>query len=465
MYQFVYPFHGLASVEVTVKKSVKLSPSCIDGLPPGTHIDPLVPGLCVLVSSSGRKIWQFRRRISKSGAVVKLKLGGFPAHSIPVAREWATKLNEAIERGSDPRVEIRAEQAREMTVADAHGLYMSALRRGDRKVLKPRTLADKEAIYDRDIGPRLGKKVLGALDENECWDAVYDKASGSKDRANKMAGELSCFLRWCSGREGRMAGIVLRTHPAPTLNSNWFVSGPKANRRFLSEDELGLLLRALAQEEDRTRQRGVLLLLLTAARRSELTGAPVSEIVDGVWTLPAERSKNGLSNTIALGPWGRELIKTNHVWVLPSTRIDGPLLHGWFKVRDRLHDRMEAAAGASVSSWHFHDLRRTFRSHARSVGIDRDVAQLMLNHTRKGMDRIYDANEELALRAAGFAAWERFLIERATAVGVADRLNIPWDVADSEHMNQASSGAGEGCDYLVRTSGGADEKEVPVATS
>lgn len=86
-----------------------------------------------------------------------------------------------------------------------------------------------------------------------------------------MAGELSCFLRWCSGREGRMAGIELPAHPAPTLNSNWFSTGAKANTRFLSDDELIWLFQALV-EESQFYRRGFILLLLTAARRNELFG-------------------------------------------------------------------------------------------------------------------------------------------------------------------------------------------------
>jgi hypothetical protein len=78
-------------------------------------------------------------------------------------------------------------------VAKAHAIYMEAMRRGDRKTLKPRTLYDKEVIFTRDIEPRLGQASLLQLTENECWDAVYDKAKASKVRANKMAGELSCF--------------------------------------------------------------------------------------------------------------------------------------------------------------------------------------------------------------------------------------------------------------------------------
>jgi hypothetical protein len=418
----VSSFHRLDSIGVNMRKPLKLSPSGLDALPEGTYSDPLVAGLCVIVSAAGKKVWSFRRRVARTGTTVTLKLGTFPAYPISEARKWASDLNEAIERGVDPRVAIRVERAREeLTVEQAHGLYMEAIERGDRKQLKPRTLSDKMIIYSRDIGPRLGSKSLLDLTENECWDAVYDKAKASKVRANKMAGELSCFLRWCSGREGRMAGIPLAAHPAPTLNSNWFCTGSPANTRFLNREEIGWLFRGLVDEE-LVYRRGFVLLLLTAARRNELFGAQASEIDNGIWTLPPERSKNGEKNIIALGPWARRLAQTNHKWLFPSPRVDGPQLYGWFKARDRIHARMEDYAGEEIPSWHFHDLRRTFRSNARALGIDRDIAELMLNHKRKGIEGVYDKDEALDLRAAGFAIWEDFLRTIALEEKVADRL-------------------------------------------
>jgi len=412
-------------------KAQNFSPSSIDALVSGKRSDPNMPGLCVTVSSSGKKIWLFRRRIAKSGVIVKLTLGQYPAFSILQARKWAEQLNEAIERGDDPRDARRAEKARDaLTVEYAHRIYMDAMKRGDRKKLKPRTLYDKQVIFTRDIRPRLGTKSLPALTEDECWDAVYDKAKASKVRANKMAGELSCFLRWCSSREGRMAGIDLAVHPAPTLNSNWFSTGPKANMRFLNAEEIGWLFQALV-DEPLTYRRGFVLLLLTAARRGELFGASASEIVDGVWYLSPERSKNGEANIVALGPWGRQLIQTNHPWLFPSRRIDGPQLYGWFKVRDRVHLKMEELAGKHIPSWHFHDLRRTFRSHARGLGIDKDIAELMLNHKRKGIEGVYDKNEELELRTEGFAVWETFLLKTAVAAGVSAFLNAPLSMNGS----------------------------------
>ncbi|PZR19195.1 MAG: hypothetical protein DI535_31355, partial [Citrobacter freundii] len=335
------------------------------------------------------------------------------------------ELNEATQRGENPLSIQRAEAARAaMTLDKAHQAYIAAIRRGDRKKLRPRTISDKQGIYDRDIGPRLGAKLLSELTENDCWDAVYDKAKASRYRANKMAGELSYFLKWCAGREGRMEGIELAAHPAPTLNSNWFDTGPVANQRFLDEPELCLWLRALAAEPLDVR-RALLLLLLTAARRGELFGASACEFSNGLWTLPADRSKNGETNFVALGPWGRFLARTNARWLFPSPRVEGPKLDGWFKVRDRVHARMEKLAERPIPSWHFHDLRRTFRSNARQLGIDRDIAELMLNHKRTGIEGVYDKNLQLDLRAAGFALWEDYLVGLARKAGVADALDCP----------------------------------------
>ena len=401
------------------------TPASIDSLREGKRYDPQIPGLYIQVVGKGRKVWRYRRRVMKSHTIVTAQLGYFPAFAIPAARKWAVAFNEAVERGEDPRVALRAEASRQaMTVEKAHGLYMAAMRRGDRKRLKPRTIKDKEVMFSRDVEPRLGSILLDALTEDDCWDAVYDKAEASKVRANKMAGELSCFLKWCAGREGQMAGIKLAAHPAPTLNSNWFDTGPKANQRFLSDDEIKWLFQALVPESLAYR-RGFVLLLLTAARRNELFGAPAAEVVSGIWTLPEERSKNGEANVVALSPWGLSLAQTKRLWLFSSPRVDGPQLSGWFKVRDRVHGRMEKLAGHSIPSWHFHDFRRTFRSNARKLGIDRDIAELMLNHKRKGIEGVYDKNAQLDLRADGFRRWEEFLLSLAECTSTAEALMCP----------------------------------------
>ncbi len=43
--------------------------------------------ICVIVDRGSPKTWQYRRRVAKSDTIVTLKLGAFPAYSVPDARE------------------------------------------------------------------------------------------------------------------------------------------------------------------------------------------------------------------------------------------------------------------------------------------------------------------------------------------------------------------------------------------
>ena len=132
-----------------------LSPKTIDRLLVGRIACPSHSGLSIEVGSRG-KIWRYRRRVSGSAAVVNVVLGPWPAFSIKEAGQWAEGLNEAVEAGRDPREAERAATAASVTVGVAHKLYIEDIARGDRKLLKPRTLLDKNKIWQRDIEPHLG---------------------------------------------------------------------------------------------------------------------------------------------------------------------------------------------------------------------------------------------------------------------------------------------------------------------
>lgn len=49
----------------------------------------------------------------------------------------------------------------------------------------------------------------------------------------------------------------------------------------------------------------------------------------------------------------------------------------------------------------------------------------MLHHKRHGVEGVYDKNQELELRASGFAAWERHIVNLALEAELADQLDVP----------------------------------------
>lgn len=402
-----------------------LTASSIDALNDGAIHDPQTSGLSIIAKKGGRKLWRFRRRVVGDGKILDIHLGTYPAHSIGAAREWASGLNAKVEAGIDPRVEAREEEERRrMTVARAHGLYMIAVRQGRattaRKPNKPRTIKDKLGIFERDIAPFVGSAVIYDVTESDLTALVEAKGKVAKVRANRLAGELKVFFSWAASLRGQEVG--LKTDPSIRLGDLKFPETPRT--RKLSLQELGWFLQALVEEE-RDVQRGMLLWLLTAARISEVIQARSEEMQNGIWTIPASRTKNSNAHSIALGPWGQLLMRSNHEWVFPADRIEGPKTSIWYQARDRVKARMEQIAGHPIEQFTPHDFRRTARSNTKRLKVDFEIAEAMLNHVKRGLERTYDQYEFDEEKRDWFHRWEQEVINIARKAGVANVLGVP----------------------------------------
>ncbi len=403
-----------------------LTPAAIDSLTTGKLADLVTPGLWIEARPNDKKTWFYRRRILGCGTIIKKTLGLFPANTIAAARTWAAALNQQIEAGVDPReVERSAQDRAKMTVKFAHALYMEAVREGRasraKRRNKPRTIADKLAIYDRDIAPKFGGKVIYDITERDLTKLVLAKGKVARIRANRLATELKVFFGWASSLRG--TEIALPDNPAARLTDLKFAE--EARTRKFSLDEIGWFLRAIALES-RTYQRGMLLWLLTAARISEVTKARSDELHVDTWVIPEGRAKNSRVHRIALGPWGQSLFRINSEWLFPSSRIDGPqALCGWYKARNRVLNRMSQYAGRPIERWTPHDMRRTARSNTKRLKVDFETAEAMLNHAKQGLERIYDGYELEDEKREWFLKWEAEIASIARQVGVAEALGLP----------------------------------------
>lgn len=407
-------------------RKIALTPAAIDNLQKGLLADLQTPGLAIEVLGSGKKRWRYRRKVARKNIMVTVYGKPFPNQSIADARDWARDLNEKTVAGIDPRVAWREEKIRsEMTVARAHELYMTAVREGRasraKRPNKPRTIADKLDIYKSDIAPKLAGRSIYEVTERDLILLVEAKGKVAKIRANRLAAELKVFFGWAAGLRGLEVGLEI--DPSRRLGDLRFPE--TARSRKLSLLEIEWFLKALADEE-RWVQRGMLLWLLTAARISEVTQAKTAELASGVWTIPAERSKNSVAHSIALGPWGRSLFASNHEWVFPAELIEGPRNNSvWYKARDQVLARMTVIAGHPIEKFTPHDFRRTARSNTKRLKVDFETAEAMMNHLRSGMERIYDSYELAEEKAAWFLKWEQEIAGIARRVGVAEALGVP----------------------------------------
>lgn len=412
----------------------KLNPTTIDSLKSGKMTDPENPGLTIEVLGSGKKTWKYARRLNVA-TVVRASLGTYPAKSIAAARTWAREMNDQVEAGIDPRETERAKADQDaMTVNDAHLLYMAAVARNEHKTnrknmnrpLKPRSVIEKQAMYDRNVKPVLGSRPLTGVTQDDLVKIIVDMGSRSKVQANRTAAELKVFFNWTLSLRARAHDFKMKDNPASVLGELRYAENERT--RWLDHDELPIFLQALAQEEELHHRRALLLLLLTGTRKRELVEAPSIEFNNGLWVLPAARAKNHEEHPMQLGPWGCSLMTTNSKWIIASPKLeDGPMANGWEKVCLRVENRMSKIAGRTIEHWTLHDLRRTMRSHIDDL-VDEAVAERMINHKPGGLVARYNRNKRAAAMADGFAKWEATLAAMAIKAGVGDALGVTTTV-------------------------------------
>ena len=407
-------------------KKRDLTPAIIDDLRSGKLGDSRTAALAIEVLPSGKKRWLYRRRIAGSATGVRITLGLFPAYSIAAAREWANGLNLQVDAGIDPRETAQTEHRfATMTVDRAHELYMEAAREGRssraKRPNKPRTIREKLEIYRRDIAPKLGRKIIYDVTEADLIKLVEAKGKVARIRANRLGAELAVFFSWAASLRG--LEVKLEVDPSRRLSDLRFPESPRARR--LAQPEIGWFLHALVDEE-REYQRGMLLWLLTAARLGEVSDARSDELCDGVWTIPAGRTKNSIEHRIALGPWGWSLMQSASQWVFPAPKREGPRSRNcWYVARNRVRARMATIAGRPIERFTPHDFRRTCRSNTKRLKVDFETAEAMLNHVKRGMERTYDTYELEEEKQAWFLLWEREIVGLARQAGVAEALGAP----------------------------------------
>lgn len=158
--------------------------------------------------------------------------------------------------------------------------------------------------------------------------------------------------------------------------------------------------------------------LLTAQRGGELHAARWDEVdlTTGWWTIPNDRSKNGLSHRVPLSPQALELFKQLHTyreatkrldkdgrpelspWVFPSTRKTGPHIYH----AQKAFERVVARSGVKFRG---HDLRRTAASLMVGGGVPRLVVSKILNHVETGVTAVYDRHSYDPEKRAALDYW------------------------------------------------------------
>jgi integrase len=225
--------------------------------------------------------------------------------------------------------------------------------------------------------------------------AVIDKAMKRGPSAGVMAWKVAkAFFAWCEAREDDFAS------PARSIRKP---AKEKSRERVLDDAELKLTWEA-ADREGGPAGALVKLLILTGARRNEITELARDEIKAEAIELPGERTKNGFPHAIPLTPLMRRVLEG-----LPRT--GNFVLNG----QDRPfgdHSGAKEKITPAIRPWTLHDLRRSFASGLQRLGVAPHIVELALNHrsgTFSGVAGIYQRHRYAKEVQDAFALWSQHI--------------------------------------------------------
>jgi integrase len=372
--------------------------------------DAVLPGLYLVVQPTGAKSWAVRYRVGPRTRKLTLP-GRYPVLSLAKAREAARLALESVTAGDDPAAAKHAGTPADDTLAAYVALYREKHVSG----LRPGTAANtnRELEHMQDAWPG---RTLRSISKKDVV-AVIDKAMKRGPSAGVMAWKVAkAFFAWCEAREDDFAS------PARSVRKP---AKEKSRDRVLDDAELRLTWEA-ADRAGGAAGALVKLLILTGARRNEITELARDEIKAEAIELPGERTKNGSPHTIPLTPLIRRVLKD-----LPRTGKF--VLNG----EDRPfgdHSGAKEKITPAIRPWTLHDLRRSFASGLQRLGVAPHIVELALNHrsgTFSGVAGIYQRHRYAKEVRDAFEMWSQH-IETLTTLS-----RLAGDV--TSFRNQASA--------------------------
>ncbi len=255
--------------------------------------DAVVPGLYLIVQPTGAKSWAVRYRSSRRTRKLTLS-GRYPILSLKKARDAARAALESVSAGGDPATTKHAGTPADDTLAAYIALYrekhVGTVRAGTAVNI------NRELERMQDEWPGRSLRSISKKDMVELIDQAMKRGPSAGVTAWKIA---KAFFGWCEAREDDFPS------PARSIRKP---AKERSRERVLDDAELQLTWKA-AEAASGAAGALVKLLILSGARRNEMTELARDEIKAETIELPGERTKNGESHTIPITPMIRRVLE------------------------------------------------------------------------------------------------------------------------------------------------------------
>ncbi len=310
--------------------------------------DELVRGLWFRVSPAGAKTWQVVYDRDSDSKRQRVKLGRFPAMTLEKARTAALKLVTAVAEGEDPSADKRARKAA-LTTEELGKLYLEKHAKRNKK-----TWTEDERLLKKEEYPAIGEMKAESVKRRDVLDIIEAKAeAGHVAQSTQILAVVRKLFNWA------VDGDYLQSSPATGIKPR----GKAVRRdRVLDDREVEKIWNALPEATVSQQTADIIrLLFLTGQRSGEVCGMVRGEVdLDrALWTIPKERTKNGLTHVVPLPPTAIAIVEK---WLeRADDEADAPLFSrtGTPIASNAIAQAVRLKLQITGASWTPHDIRRT----------------------------------------------------------------------------------------------------------
>lgn len=385
------------------------------------HMDGGNKGFGLRVELSGRKTWflfYWVDGFGNSGEPKRLKkrhkIGTFPEMSLEEARATYAIMKSDLRKGIVPGQVEREESIKQKNAATVSGLIEEYLLvvEGKKKVLeqalkvssKNKKIVKKKRFgirksapeirrtLKKEVEPLWGSKKVKDISRDDVQDLIDGIGErGAPVQANRTLSTISMLFSY---GVSKIKDLSIN----PCIDVDKYVE--EAREKTLTKAEIKKFWNGLEEcKMTKCVQIALKLQLVTCQRKGEVVGSLWDEVDmdERIWTIPAEKSKNGVEQRVPLSNLAIDLIEearklgksTNlrSQWLFPSPLFaakDVAILPS--SVNHALRDNLEMLGLTDIVP---HDLRRTGSTFMVSLGISEETVDKVLNHKEKGLRKVY----------------------------------------------------------------------------
>ena len=363
--------------------------------------DTELKGFYIRIRPNGNRTYNVGARLNGIGKRIYITIGDCDLFTAQEARELARELLVKIKTGINPKDEIKKEEATSKTIEMLCQEYVE---------IRPLAESTKKDYLYR-VPQQLGKLANKDIKDLNVQDFVFWwRNAKAKESAKVALRYVSALLNYAKVmkyvtenvaqdfRRGVLGGIPTKqpkqTHISRDEIDDWvasFIKQSIPHQKYLNlKDKKGI--NAYWDDEPTIRDSVrdyILFLLLTGKRKTEVSSLTWKNVDFEKLTITLEKTKSGKTDIIPM---------TNLLWHMLVYRNEAPSKHPEFVFPNRYRSgpiidirralqKIDMGSGKEHTT--AHDLRRTFATMTKELGMTNQDTAILLNHSKRDVTEGY----------------------------------------------------------------------------